>query len=744
MTKIVATIGPTSRSVDVLERFRARGVDLARINMSHTREEDIEPTARLLQRCGLTVCIDTEGSQVRTGYLGREALLFRDHAEVRLFDRMVDCDEQQLFIRPYEAVSHLEQGDLISIDFNSVLLKVADTSRLASDGFVRCRVIIGGVIGNNKAVSITNKVIQLPPFSQKDVRAIEFARSNGIRHFTLSFMDTPEEVLEFRRMYPGAIAYSKIETASGLNHLDDIIALSDGILIDRGDLSREVAIERIPLTQKLVIRRCRDAGKDVFIASNILDSMCEAMKPSRGEVNDIITSMLDGVTGLVLTKETAIGRYPVEVINMVISLRRQAALVLDVDGEHQGTATGRSIVQRIEALNYATSSAIPTLLVEPHGGGLVDAVLRRPLGDSALRALPSLAVSRERLLDAEQIAIGAFSPLRGFMGQADCESVLNTMRLVNGTVWPIPILLPVPADHAARIEEGMQLALTGEDGVVYALLTVDEKFTFSREDFAYKVYGTNDPGHPGVAMVHAMPDTALAGEVKLLRRVGSPFREYELTPAQTRRIFEERCWSTVVGFHSRNVIHRGHEHIQLRAVEQCGCDGLLVHPVIGRKKGADFQSDVIIKSYEIMLRHYYPANVVFSVFNWYSRYAGPREALLTAICRKNFGCSHFIVGRDHAGTGSFYPAYASQAIFDRFPDLGIVPVRFTEIVYCPDRCTWDERPRAEEAQEEVWEISGTRAREYLRKGLTPPEWLMRPEVGRMLLDETMANGIFVE
>jgi ATP sulfurylase len=223
----------------------------------------------------------------------------------------------------------------------------------------------------------------------------------------------------------------------------------------------------------------------------------------------------------------------------------------------------------------------------------------------------------------------------------------------------------------------------------------------------------------------------LGGKIDLLNRKSSEYKEYELTPKQTRRLFEEKGWARIVGFHTRNVIHRSHEFIQLEAMKQGSCDGMLVHPVVGKKKPGDYVTKYIINSYERMQESFYPkGKVIFATFVTYSRYAGPREAVFTALCRKNFGCSHFIIGRDHTGVGNYYQPYASQKIFDELPDLGIKIVPFKEVFYSSDI---ENYVHASEAPEAYSAISGTQAREMLKKGEFPPSWFMRPEISEMVI-----------
>ena len=329
--------------------------------------------------------------------------------------------------------------------------------------------------------------------------------------------------------------------------------------------------------------------------------------------------------------------------------------------------------------------------------------------------MPKLVVEDDFIMDAEQIAIGTFSPLEGFMNSNELECVLNKMRLPNHLPWPIPILLPIEEKEVQRLRPKETIVLIRKkDNQIYATLCIDELFKINKLELCKKWFGTTNSNHPGVQKIEKWPNTSIAGKINLLQRLDTPFKRYELGPAQVRKIFEEKNWNIIVGFHTRNPIHRSHEYIQLKALERIGADGLFIHPLVGKKKKGDFEPRVVIKSYEIMLNRFYSkGSVFFAALLTYPRYAGPREAVFTAICRKNFGCSHLIVGRDHAGVGQFYPPYASQAIFDKFPDLGIKPVFFNEIS----------------------QVSGTSIRNSFIKGELPSEEFMRPEISQMIYRE---------
>lgn len=723
-------------------QLQARGVDLVRINLSHVPVGEIEDYIRFLQRFNIPVALDTEGSQIRTGKIPTTTgtVRVRQDSTIRVYGKDVDADERQIRFTPDSIIRFFKPGDMIAIDFNSVLLKVTDVSRAADESYVTCQVCIGGEIGSNKGVHCYDSSIDLPTFSDKDYRAFELAKQYGIRHFTLSFIDNESEVKRFREILPDAVAYAKIETLSGVKNVEKILQHVQGILIDRGDLSRDIPIEKIPLTQKLLINTARRAGKDVLVASNLLETMATELKPSRAEANDIVNTVLDGVTGFVLTKETAVGRYPVQTVNMLANLARQAGLAM------QGDAFSKSAdLEKLRSLDYAISRDLPGFLNAPHGGHLVDRC-EALLDADVLAKAPRLGIDENTLLDLEQIAVGAYSPLEGFMTSRDLDSVLSDMRLSQGAVWTVPIILPITAQDAERIRKAKTAVLAQKsNGRVCGTIEVEEIFPFPKSEYASKVFGTQDRAHPGIQWLETAPDFLVGGKISYHGRPkDAPFSHHRLTPRQSRGLFEAMGWSQVVGFHARNVAHRSHEFIQMRALERTGCDGLFVHPVVGQKKPGDFDSEMIVLAYEEMVASAYPkGKVIFGVFPTYSRYAGPREAIFTALCRKNYGCSHFIVGRDHTGVGNFYSPKASQEIFERLGDIGIRPVFFDEVGFSQKDGCYKELEHAD--GEQLAALSGTKVREMLKQRQQPPEWLMRPEISRLLLEAVAAGKkIFVE
>ncbi len=383
-----------------------------------------------------------------------------------------------------------------------------------------------------------------------------------------------------------------------------------------------------------------------------------------------------------------------------------------------------------------TASASGTHLIAPHGGVLINRLFP---GETRYleraQSAPRVTLSEVSLSDLELIAIGVISPLTGFMGSKDYQAVVNDVRLSNGLPWSIPVTLPVDRETADRLTIGSDVALTNEAGQIVGLLELSEKFTYDKEAEAQHVYRTTDANHPGVARVYANGDVYLAGDVVMVVNPTPDFPDIYLTPAETRALFAERGWRRIVAFQTRNPIHRAHEYLLKVALEMA--DGLMLHPLVGATKSDDVPAAVRVQSYKVELEHYFPkGRVLLNSFPAAMRYAGPREAIWHAICRKNYGCSHFIVGRDHAGVGSYYGTYDAQLIFDEFSpaEIGIQPLMFEHSFYCRD-CNQIVTAKTCPHGKESWlTLSGTQVREKLRAGEMLPVEFTRPEVSHVLIE----------
>ncbi|MBD2425128.1 sulfate adenylyltransferase [Phormidium sp. FACHB-1136] len=375
--------------------------------------------------------------------------------------------------------------------------------------------------------------------------------------------------------------------------------------------------------------------------------------------------------------------------------------------------------------------------IAPHGGTLINRLVSPEKEAHFLEqanSLPRVALDERAFSDLVMIAIGGFSPLDGFMKKADYDPVVTDMRLANGLPWAVPVTLSVSEDVAAPLKEGSLVRLDDPTGRFVGVLELEEKYTYDKTREAIHVYRTDEDKHPGVKVVYEQGAVNLAGPIWLMQRDPHPlFPNYQIDPAASRAMFREKGWKTVVGFQTRNPIHRAHEYIQKCALETV--DGLFLHPLVGATKSDDIPADVRMRCYEIMVEHYFPQDRVILAINPSAmRYAGPREAIFHALIRKNYGCTHFIVGRDHAGVGDYYGTYDAQYIFDEFDpaELGIVPMKFEHAFYCTRTGGMATSKTSPSSKEERIHLSGTKVREMLRRGELPPPEFSRPEVAAEL------------
>jgi len=367
---------------------------------------------------------------------------------------------------------------------------------------------------------------------------------------------------------------------------------------------------------------------------------------------------------------------------------------------------------------------------KPHGGKLIDRHIKKETLDT--KEISEFEINTNLSEDILNIANGVFSPLEGFLCNNDLENVVTEKRLANDTPWTIPILLDFDKNNLKEIKEGDLILLTNKENGVRALLDIDEIYEYNKKTLAQVIYSTQDTSHPGVANVYNMKQLLVGGKITLLASKPRKFDKYNLTPKETRFLFKEKGWQEIVAFQTRNPPHIGHEYVQKTALTFV--DGLFINPIIGKKKSGDFKDEVILSSYDTLMKHYYLKDrAVMSILRTSMKYAGPREAIHHAIMRKNFGCTHFIVGRDHAGVGNYYGPYDAHEIFAEFPDLRIIPVFFRSFSRCTkcggvvnDKiCPHDQKYHIN--------FSGKKIRELLRNGEIPPEDVMRKEVAETIL-----------
>ena len=378
-----------------------------------------------------------------------------------------------------------------------------------------------------------------------------------------------------------------------------------------------------------------------------------------------------------------------------------------------------------------------TDLIPPHGGELINRLATAEEKKDFLAkadSLPRVQLDKRATSDLVMIAIGGFSPISGFMGKADYLGVVEKMRLASGLPWSVPVTLSVTEEVAEPLTVGSLIRLDDPDGKFIGVLELTEKYTYDKKHEAINVYRTEEEAHPGVKVIYEQGAINLAGPVWLLEREDHPqFPKYQIDPAPSRELFKERGWKTVVGFQTRNPIHRAHEYIIKCALEIV--DGLFLHPLVGATKSDDIPADVRMRCYEIMMENYFPQDRVILAINPSAmRYAGPREAIFHALIRKNYGCTHFIVGRDHAGVGDYYGTYDAQEIFGEFTpeEMGITPLKFEHAFYCTRTEQMATAKTSPATKEERIHLSGTKVRAMLREGKTPPPQFSRPKVAEEL------------
>jgi pyruvate kinase len=706
---IIATLGPSSLKKKIIEKMDLSGVDLFRINLSHTKLSKIEETIIKIQKwTNKPVCVDTEGAQLRTGYLGKNRKKVKTHEMIKFAGHKINqsSDCVPLSIKGIENL--LYPGDLIKIDFDTVIVQITSVKK----NYITGRVISGGIIDSNKGISI-DRQIDLPSFTQKDIDAFSIAKKLGLKTVFLSFCSKAENVKKLRNYFDYEInVISKIESKSGIENIIEICKESDGILIDRGDLSRDVPIEKIAYAQRYILNKAKVYKTPVYIATNLMESMIENSKPTRAEINDIVSALEAGSAGLVLAAESAIGKYPVDCVRIM-----------------------SRIIHEVEKFNLKKNNrstdylfSLPSdRITSPHGGKLIQQYISG-FNNNELSRLIEIEVDDKCESDIFRICEGTYSPVESFMNYDNLISVLDNYKLSNGIIWPMPILFQLEKNKISRLPSNGKIALKSKaSGKFIAILYIESiQKLHALNEIAIKWFGTDDINHPGVYQLFNSGEYIISGKPYVIEEnKHANLHKFELSPRQTRDIFNQNGWHNVIGFHTRNICHNGHEYIQNQALKLTNADAIFISPVTGKKKKGDFTSEIVLLCYEELIKTgaYNPYGVLLGSFNTYSRFSGPREAVFTAICRKNYGCNHFIIGRDHTGIGNYYKSDSAQKIFDKL-DIDMNIIKFNTAYYSNVGKKITNNLRTEKEKKTTLPISATIIRDSLKNNQNIPAYLM--------------------
>lgn len=656
--KILCTLGPSSLNPKVIRRLSEQQVDLFRLNLSHTPVNKLEEYYELIRsNSNLPICFDTQGAQVRTGNIAGEKLYLKSGTIICLIESPNLCNDQQISLYPTEILKQLKVGDIMSLDFDSVLLQIIDIQ-----SGMKARIISSGSVGANKAVTVMGRTPKIPCLSETDREAIKLGNRLGIQYIALSFANCSEDVLELRSLINDRIVIiSKIESWAGISNLNEILDVTDEILIDRGDLSREVVIENIPYMQKEIIKKSNEKNIPVNVATNLLESMLHNMVPTRAEVNDVVNTLNDGADGLVLAAETAVGKHPIVCVSMMRSLIHRFENRIDFQSEEHLVSHSN--------------------LVEPHGGELVKNVISDDK-ISEIGELPRWEVDEFTMMDAKQIGVGSYSPLTGFMSKDNIDSVLENNRLQNGEIWTVPIIFQLREGNPFPYGKAEKVVLC--NGEERAIIDIEEVFQYDLKKLSTKYFGTSSPDHPGVARLILGSNTFISGKVSLLKSSLTKLKPYELTPVQSRLIFQHHKWSRIVGFFTDNALpNLIHEYQQFSTMENYDCDGIFIQTTINTSNSDSLGNEFILSLYQDITKNYYPNNkTVIGGFVNYPRYAGFREVAFNALWSKNFGISHIIINNKQERSNDIYNYIDIMKYFERLGDIGIKPIYFKDTYYC--------------------------------------------------------------
>jgi len=719
--QIIVTLGPASFDERIVKRMTKSGADYFRINLSHTEVKDYKKIINKVSAwTDKPVCPDTEGAQLRTGKINKKNNIFEltENQEIRLVSDNGKHKENEIPIANFSPMNIFQIGDLVKIDFDSVLIHI--TKKLNNN--IYGKVLESGIIRSNKGIAVDRK-IKLPCFTKKDMQILKLSNKLKIETIFLSFCSQSNDIVQLRKYFDYPVkVIAKIESKEGLLNLIDISNEADGILIDRGDLSRDIPLEKIPFAQQKILSEVKPTATPVYVATNLMENMITNSKPTRAEINDIVTSLNDGAQGLVLAAETAIGKYPIECVRIL------SRIIHEIDAG------------KVKDNKYLFS--LPSdRVIEPHGGKLVEQYISR--SELNISSIPMFPINNNILGDVNQITTGVYSPIKAFMNLDETMTVLEKKSLLDGNAWTLPILFQISKDQKEIISDNSIIGLTNGNKNIVAIIKIDKIEKIKKFEKICKLwFDTDDINHPGVALIKNNGDYIISGKPYLFKENYN--YSTALTPSQTRDIFNHKGWHNIVGFHTRNIIHRGHGFIQKNALKQTDADAIYISPVIGEKKKGDFKSEIILKAYEILINenYYKPYGALVNPFNTYSRYSGPREAIFTALCRKNFGCNYFIIGRDHTGVGNYYDKDASIKIFNQIDvDMNILP--FNTVYYSTKENIISDKIAG---NNDLLPLSGTVIRDSLKSDGCVPGYTVEKSV-KQLIENCYSNNpidLFVE
>ena len=631
--ELLSTLGPSSLNEQTLKKLDLLGVSMFRINLSHTEIKDLEKVINFIRSYSLVpICIDTEGAQVRTRT--NKQINIKTSQELEIYFNY-EKNKNELNFYPYNVHNQLKVGDIIYIDFNSVVVEVTQIMKSSIKVFV----INGGNVQKNKGVAV-NKKLKLEALTLKDLEAISIAKKMKINNFALSFCSESSDVNKLRSLIGKKCRIiSKIENKKGFENCREICVQSDSLLIDRGDLSREFKMEDIPEIQKKIIRIAKNKKKKIYVATNFLESMINNETPNRAEINDCYNTLLDGANGLVLAAETAIGKYPV----------KSALIIRRIYQNFKNRMSLKENDSKEKRLNSNVKAE--TIKVDSYAES-----------------------------DIKQILFGTFSPLDRFMNFEEINSVLDKNKLIEGAIWTLPIVLPIK--ESKKILKNKTYKIINEKNKELCVIKIDSIFKIDDNKVYQKWFSTNNMNHPGIINLKSRGDFFISGQIFKLIKNEVELSSLEGHPKKIKELIYSKGWHNVVGFHSRNIPHNGHIFLHKYAMKQANADGLLISPIIGNKRKGDFANEFLKESYKHLLqKNYYKENSILSFLDIYPRYAGPREAIFTAQCRKNFGCTHFIIGRDHCGVEDYYNKKSNKLFYKQIKNLDIELIFFEDIGY---------------------------------------------------------------